>query len=133
MARLTAEVTVRVLADRVADGQTMMVMDTEEDLNLAALAVPEAEGAQEAPEAEGALAALEEEEIPRMEVMTADEGVDAFTRTSRRSWVGSGLFMSNRPGEATALSGTRSVSATGAKLNRSRSRLLSRRTSSGSC
>ena len=83
--RPVAEVAVRVRTDRVADGQTMMEAGTTEDLTLAALAVPEAEGAQEAPEAEGALAVREEEEAPQMRVMTVDEGVAASTPTSRKS------------------------------------------------
>ena len=83
--RPVAEVAVPVLTDRAADGQAMMEMGTEEDLALAALAVPEAEGAQEAPEAEGALAVREEEEVPLMRVMTVEEGVAASTPTSRKS------------------------------------------------
>ena len=51
--RPVAEVAVRVRTGRVADGHTMMEAGTTEDLTLAAMAVPEAEGAQEAPEAEG--------------------------------------------------------------------------------
>ena len=70
--RPVAEVAVPVLTDRAADGQAMMETGTEEDLALAALAVPEAEGGQGAPEAEGALAAREEEEVPRLRVMTTD-------------------------------------------------------------
>ena len=83
--RPVAEVAVQVRTDRVADGQTMMEAGTTEDLTLAALAVPEAEGAQEAPEAEGAPAVREEEEAAQMRVTTADEGVVASTPNSRKS------------------------------------------------
>ena len=82
--RPVAEVAVRVLTDRAADGQTMMEMGTVGGLPLAALAVPEAEGALEAPEAEGALAVWEEA-VPQMGVMMTDEGVAAFTPASRKS------------------------------------------------
>ena len=83
--RLTAEVTVRVRTDQVADGHTMMEMGTTEDLPVATLVVPEAEGAQEAPEAEGTLAVMEGEEAPQMIVTTMDEGVAASTPTLRKS------------------------------------------------
>ena len=76
MVRPVAEVAVRVRTDRVADGQTMMEAGTTEDLTLAALGTPEAEGA---------LAVREEEEAPQMRVMTVDEGVAASTPTSRKS------------------------------------------------
>ena len=83
--RPVAEVAVRVLADQAADGQTITEMGTVEDLPLAALAVPEAEGAQGAPETEGALADREEEEVPLMGVTTTGGEEAAFTPTSRRS------------------------------------------------
>ena len=82
--RPVAEVAVRVLTDRAADGQTMMEMGTVGGLPLAALAVPEAEGAQEAPEAEGAQE-VREEEVPLMGVTTTGGEEAAFTPTSRRS------------------------------------------------
>ena len=83
--RLVAEGAVPVTTDRAADGQIMMEMGTTEDPALAAVAVPEAEGAQGAPEAEGALAAREEEEALLMRVMTMDGEVAASAPTSRRS------------------------------------------------
>ena len=83
--RPVAEVAVPVPTDRAADGQMMMGMGTAEDLALAAVAVPEAEGAQGAPEAEGALAAREEEEVPLMRVTTTDGEVAASAPTSRKS------------------------------------------------
>ena len=80
-----AEVAVPVLMDRAADGHTMVEMGTTEDPVLAAVVVPEAEGAQVAPEAQGDLAAREEEEAPLMRVMTMDGEVAASAPTSRRS------------------------------------------------
>ena len=84
-ARLTAEVTVRVRTDQVADGHPTMETGITEDLPVATLVVPEAEGAQEALTAEGTLAVMEGEEAPRMIVTTMDEGVAASTPTLRKS------------------------------------------------
>ena len=82
---LVVAVAAPVPTDRVAEGHTMVEMGTTEDPVLAAVVVPEAEGAQVAPEAQGDLAAREEEEVPRMRVMTVDGEEVASAPASRRS------------------------------------------------
>ena len=113
-----------VLMGREAEGRMVTEMGATEDLPLEA---------QEAPEMEGTPEVREEEVVPLMGVTTTDGEGAATMPTSRRSLAGSWLFTSSRPGEGAALIEKRIESAIGARPSQSRSRPLSRRTSSGSC
>ena len=94
-ARLVAVAAARVLTDRVADGRTMMETGTAEDLALAGLEAPEADGDVEVPVAEGALVALVAQEgdalglwAPQTAVTTVTGGVTVSDQTLRRSSTG---------------------------------------------
>ena len=114
----------QILVDQVAEGRTITEMGTPEGLPLEAQEVPEMEEAQEV---------REEEVAPLMGVTTTGGEGAATILTSRKSSAGSWLFRSSKPGEGLALIEKRSESAIEARPSQSRSRPLSRRTSSGSC